>query len=195
MIRQAQISRKTSETNINLSLNLGGGATKISTGIGFFDHMLNAFATHANFALNVTAKGDLHIDAHHTVEDVGIVLGQAFAKCLENKTGIRRFACAFVPMDESLAFAACDISGRPFFVMNTGDFNLEGLKVGEFDAGLTEEFFRAFAINAGITLHLKLEYGSNTHHIIEAMFKALARCLRGAVEIISNDLPSTKGVL
>lgn len=195
MIRNAKISRKTSETDITLNLNIDGGAREIATGIGFFDHMLNSFATHANFGLTVAAKGDLHIDMHHTVEDVGIVLGQAFAKALEDKTGIRRFASVFIPMDESLAFAACDISGRPFFAINMGEINLEGLKVGEFDAGLTEEFFRAFATNAGITLHLKLEYGTNTHHIIEAMFKAFARCLRLAVEIVSNDLPSTKGML
>lgn len=195
MNRSVKISRKTSETNITLNLNLDGGAREIATGIGFFDHMLNSLATHANFGLNVKAIGDLHVDMHHTVEDVGIVLGQAFAKALEDKTGIRRFATAFIPMDESLAFASCDISGRPFFVLNMSNINLEGLKVGEFDAGLTEEFFRAFATNAGITLHLKLEYGTNTHHIIEALFKATARCLKSAVQVVSNDLPSTKGML
>ena len=192
-MRTATITRQTSETNITLSLNLDGGKAEISTGIGFFDHMLNSLAVHSGFGLSVMAKGDLNVDGHHTVEDVGIVLGQAMAKALGDKKGIKRFASAMAPMDECLALAVVDVSGRPFFVFDAPDLSLA--KVGEFDASLTEEFFRALAFNAGITLHMKVAYGTNAHHMIEALFKALALTLKDAVRIIGDNIPSSKGVL
>lgn len=194
MNRTAEITRKTKETDISVKLNLDGGAhADISTGIGFLDHMLTALAVHGGFSLEVSAKGDLYVDGHHTAEDVGIVLGMAFKEALGDKSGIMRFGSAFVPMDESLAFCALDISARPFLVFNA-QFTNE--RVGEFDTCLTEEFMRSFAFNAGITLHLRCEYGSNDHHKIEALFKALAYALKTAVKRNTDgSVVSTKGVL
>ncbi len=194
MNRTAEITRKTKETDISVKLDLDGGAhADISTGIGFLDHMLTALAVHGGFSLEVGAKGDLYVDGHHTVEDVGIVLGMAFKEALGDKSGIMRFGSAFVPMDESLAFCALDISARPFLVFNA-QFTNE--RVGEFDTCLTEEFMRSFAFNAGITLHLRCEYGSNDHHKIEALFKALAYALKTAVKRNTDgSVVSTKGVL
>lgn len=194
MNRTAEISRKTKETDINISLNLDeSGKVSINTGIGFLDHMLTALAVHGGFSLSVDCKGDLKVDGHHTTEDIGIVLGQAFAKALGDKAGIMRYGNAFIPMDEALAFCALDISARPFLVFNAQFANE---RVGEFDTCLTEEFMRAFAFNAGITLHLRLEYGSNDHHKIEALFKALAYALKAAVKRNTDgSVVSTKGML
>ena len=196
MTRSATISRKTSETDITLSLDLDGtGTADIATGIGFLDHMLTALARHALFDLTVRADGDLHIDMHHTTEDVGIVLGRAVAQALGEKRGIRRFGSAVVPMDEALAEAAIDISGRPFLAWSV---SFAQPKVGAMDTELFEEFFRAFATNALITLHVVQKAGTNTHHVAEACFKALARALRVAVEMdprVGDAIPSTKGSL
>lgn len=194
MDRYASVQRQTQETAISVEICLDSGERDISTGIGFFDHMLSAFAVHGGFGLKVSAQGDLEVDCHHTVEDTGIVLGQAFAQALPTKRGIRRFGHAFIPMDEALAFAAADISGRPFLVFQ-GEFPQE--RVGGFDTCMTEEFFRAFAVNAGLTLQIRCEYGKNSHHMIEAVFKAVAHALREAVsmEADSNILLSSKGVL
>lgn len=194
MNRTAEITRKTKETDISVKLDLDGGShADISTGIGFLDHMLTALAIHGGFSLEVGAKGDLYVDGHHTAEDIGIVLGMAFKEALGDKSGIMRFGSAYVPMDESLAFCALDISARPFLVFNA-QFTNE--RVGEFDTCLTEEFMRSFAFNAGITLHLRCEYGSNDHHKIEALFKALAYALKAAVKRNTDgSVVSTKGVL
>ncbi len=192
-MRTAQISRKTKETEIEIFVRLDGeGRVNIDTGIGFFDHMLTAFGVHSGIDLDVRCKGDLYVDAHHSVEDTGICLGKAFAEALGDKAGISRYGTAFVPMDESLCFCSLDISGRPFLVFS-GDFSDD--RVGEFDTCLTEEFFRAFAFNAGITLHINELYGKNDHHIIEAMFKACAHALKDAVKISGGAVLSTKGVL
>lgn len=194
MNRAAEITRKTKETDITAWLDLdNSGKTEISTGIGFLDHMLTALSVHGGFSLVLHAKGDLIVDGHHTAEDIGIVLGMAFKEALGDKSGIMRYGSAFVPMDESLAFASLDISARPYLVFNA-EFSNE--RVGEFDTCLTEEFMRAFAFNAGITLHLRCEYGSNDHHKIEALFKALAYALKQAVKRNSDgSVISTKGVL
>lgn len=193
MSRTAEIKRTTKETDISVKLDLDGCEVKIDTGIGFFDHMLTALGVHGGFGLEVSCKGDLNVDGHHTAEDVGIVLGKAFAEALGDKSGIMRYGSAFIPMDEALAFCALDISARPFLVFNA-EFKNE--RVGEFDTCLTEEFMRAFAFNAGITLHLRVEYGSNDHHKIEALFKALAYALKTAVRRNENGgAVSTKGVL
>ncbi len=193
MSRTANITRKTKETDITALLMLDGGEVKIDTGIGFLDHMLTALAVHGGFGLLLDAKGDLHVDGHHTAEDVGIVLGKAFGEALGNKSGIMRYGSAFIPMDESLGFCAVDISGRPYMVLNA-DFKNE--RVGEFDTCLVEEFMRAFAFNSGITLHLRVEYGSNDHHKIEALFKAMAYALKQATRPNTNGaFVSTKGVL
>ncbi len=196
MTRNADITRATSETDVRLTLELdGSGRPEIATGIGFLDHMLTAFARHGLFDLTVQATGDLHIDFHHTTEDVGIVLGQAVLRALGEKRGIRRFGQALVPMDEALAEAAIDISGRGLLIWKVG---FERDKVGEMDTELFEEFFRAFAANAGLTLHLTLRAGHNAHHVAEACFKATARALRMAVEPdprIGDAIPSTKGSL
>ncbi len=196
MSRTASLTRTTSETDISLSLNLdGSGKADLSTGIGFLDHMLTALARHALFDLVVRAKGDLHIDFHHTAEDVGIVLGKALAQALGDKRGIRRFGHALVPMDEALVEAAIDISGRPFLAWSA-TFTRD--KVGEMDTELFEEFFRAFAMNALITLHVTQKAGTNAHHVAEGCFKALARALRMAVEPdprAGDAIPSTKGAL
>jgi imidazoleglycerol-phosphate dehydratase len=195
-IRRAEVSRTTAETDIQASLVLDGeGRSSIATGIGFLDHMLTALAKHALFDLTIKAKGDLHIDFHHTTEDVGIVLGQALRQALGEKRGIRRYGQAVIPMDEALAEAALDISGRPFLAWSVP---IARDKVGEMDTELFEEFFRAFAFNAGLTLHVTLKAGSNAHHIAEACFKALARALRMACELdprAADAVPSTKGVL
>ena len=194
--RRAEIARTTAETEIRVALTLdGAGRVQVATGIGFLDHMLTALGRHALFDLTVEAKGDLHIDFHHTTEDVGIVLGQALRQALGDKRGIRRYGQALIPMDEALAEAAIDISGRPFLAWSV-PFARD--KVGEMDTELFEEFFRAFAFNAGVTLHVTLKAGTNAHHVAEACFKALARSLRMAVETdprSPDQIPSTKGVL
>lgn len=192
MNRQSNITRKTKETDISASLKLDGGEVKINTGIGFLDHMLTALGVHGGFGLTLEAKGDLYVDGHHTAEDVGIVLGKAFCEALGDKGGIVRYGSAFIPMDEALGFCAVDISGRPFLVFNTEFVNE---KIGELDTCLIEEFMRAFAFNAGITLHLRCEYGKNDHHKAEALFKALAYALKTAVKPNSGEIVSTKGVL
>lgn len=194
--RIARICRTTKETDIDLSLDLdGAGTTDVETGIGFFDHMLTAFGRHGLFDLSVTAKGDLEVDGHHTVEDVGIVMGQAFAQALGDKRGIRRFGDIALPMDEALIQAAVDISGRGALFW---DAQVPPVMVGAFDATLAKEFFIAFAANAGVTLHIRQLAGENTHHVIEGMFKATARAMRQACEPdprAGDALPSTKGLL
>ena len=196
MPRFASLTRTTSETDIRLSLGLdGGGSADIATGVGFMDHMLTALARHALFDLAVQAQGDLHIDDHHTVEDVGIVLGQAFAEAIGDKRGIRRYGHALVPMDEALVEAAVDISGRPLLAWNV---SLAVTTIGTMDTELFEEFFRAFANNALVTLHITAKAGRNAHHIAEGCFKATARALRMAAEPdprAAGVIPSTKGVL
>lgn len=192
-MRRAEISRETRETKIQLSLCLEGGEREIDTGIGFFDHMLNSFAVHGGFGLTVHCRGDLQVDGHHTVEDVGIVLGQALAQALGDKRGIARFGSAYVPMDEALGFCALDCSGRPFLV---SDAPMPQPVCGQYDTCLTVEFMRALAVNGGLTLHLRSLYGDNAHHITEALFKALARALRQAVAMTeNNEVLSAKGVL
>jgi len=196
MGRSAAISRNTSETEISLSLDLdGSGLAEIDTGIGFLDHMLTAFARHGLFDLSVRASGDLQIDCHHTTEDVGIVLGRAFAQAIGDKRGIQRFGQALVPMDEALAEVAVDISGRPFLAW-TVEFGRS--RLGEMDTELFEEFFRAFATNALITLHITQRAGRNAHHVAEACFKAAGRAMRMAAapdEHAPGSIPSTKGSL
>jgi len=195
MVRTASLTRTTSETDISLVLSVdGSGAADVDTGIGFLDHMLTALARHALFDLTIRAKGDLHIDYHHTTEDVGIVLGRALAQALGERRGICRFGHALVPMDETRAEAAVDISGRPFLVW---DVAFERPKIGEMDTELFEEFFRAFATNAALTLHVTRRAGHNSHHIAEACFKATARALRAALAVDPrvDAVPSTKGVL
>lgn len=192
-MRKAEITRTTKETDITVALNLdGSGRVNIDTGIGFFDHMLTALGVHSGMDLTVRCKGDLNVDGHHTVEDVGIVIGQAVAKALGNKGGIARYGSAYVPMDEALSFCALDISGRPFLAFKA---EFTDFRCGEFDTCLTEEFFRAFAMNSGITLHIREEYGRNDHHIIEAMFKAVAHALKDAMTVTGGGVLSTKGVL
>ena len=196
MPRIAQLARTTAETDIALTLGLDGtGTADIATGIGFLDHMLTALARHGMFDLTIRAKGDLHIDFHHTTEDVGIVLGRAFAQALGEKRGIRRFGQALVAMDEALAEAAVDISGRGLLVW---DASFERQKIGDMDTELFEEFFRAFATNAMLTLHITRRAGRNAHHVAEACFKSAARALRMAVEPdprLGDAIPSTKGSL
>lgn len=191
-MRNAEINRKTKETGITLSLNLDGGAVRVDTGIGFFDHMLTAFGVHSGFGLDISTAGDLNVDAHHTVEDTGIVLGKALGQALGDKGGIARFGSFFVPMDESLAFASVDVSGRPFIVF---DVTFEEDRVGEYDTCLTEEFFRALAFNAGLTLHLRTLGGKNAHHKTEALFKAAAHAIGDAVRLKGEGALSTKGVI
>ena len=192
-MRTATVERKTKETDIWLSLDLDGGKVSVNTGIGFFDHMLNSFATHGGFGLQVKVKGDLHVDEHHTVEDTGIVLGKALGEALGDKGGIERFGSFYVPMDEALAFASVDVSGRPFLVFDAA-FPQE--RCGGYDCAMTVEFMRALAFNAGITLHLRSLYGDNSHHITEALYKAAAHALRLAVKPSESGKPlSTKGVL
>lgn len=192
-MREANITRSTRETDITAKLNLdGSGVCKIDTGIGFFDHMLTALTVHGGMDLELKAMGDLHVDGHHTVEDTGIVLGTAFREALKNSGAIARYGSAFVPMDESLAFASLDISNRPYLVF---DCEYSDDRTGTYDNCLTEEFFRAFAFNAGITLHIKLMYGSNDHHKIEAIFKAVAHALKAAKAVTGGEVLSTKGVI
>ncbi|MBI2218019.1 MAG: imidazoleglycerol-phosphate dehydratase HisB [Candidatus Rokubacteria bacterium] len=194
--RQARVERKTKETDVTVSLNVDGtGAAKVSTPIPFFSHMLEACAKHGLLDLAVDAHGDVEVDIHHTVEDTGIVLGQALRQALADKRGITRFGNAFVPMDEALVFAAVDLSGRPFLVF---DVPVARLRVSNFDLDMLQEFFRAFAFAAEITLHVKLHYGHNLHHIAEAVFKAVGRALAQATRPdprIAGLLPSTKGTL
>ncbi len=191
-MRTAEIKRKTKETDISVALDLDGGNVNVRTGIGFFDHMLTAFAVHGGFGLEVFVEGDLDVDTHHTVEDTGIALGAAFKKALGDMGGINRYGSFYIPMDESLALCALDISNRPFLVFNA-EFKEE--RCGEYETCCTEEFFRAFAVNAGITLHLNVLYGSNSHHEIEALFKAFAHAMKIAVAPFGGGVLSTKGVL
>lgn len=191
-MRQASIQRTTKETDVSVTLCLDGGEVNVSTGIGFFDHMLTALAFHAGFGLELSALGDLHVDGHHTVEDVGIVLGQALREALGGKRGICRYGMAFVPMDEALCRTVLDISNRPYLVF---DAPMPQPMIGGYDSCLTEEFMRAFVVNSGITLHQKCEYGGNAHHITEALFKSLGRALREAVRVEGDAVPSTKGAL
>ena len=192
MSRTATILRDTQETKIALSLDLSGGEVQIKTGIGFFDHMLTAFAFYAGIGLRLTVEGDLWVDGHHTVEDTGIVLGQALKSALGDRKGIRRFASAFVPMDEALCFTALDFSNRPYLVF---DAPMPQERIGDYESCLTVEFMRALACNAGMTLHQKCHYGSNAHHITEALFKSLGIAVKDAVRIESDAVTSTKGVL
>ena len=191
-MRTATITRNTRETDITATLCLdGSGQTDIRTGIGFFDHMLTALAVHASFDLTLRAEGDLAVDAHHTVEDTGIVLGDALKKAL-GSTPVERHGSVYIPMDEALGFAALDISGRPFLHW---DCELASPMIGSFDTQTAEEFFRAFAMHAGITLHLQVPYGKNDHHKLEALFKALGHALQAAVRPRDGAVLSTKGVL
>lgn len=195
-MRQAKISRVTGETAISVSVNLdGSGKSNIATGIGFLDHMLDLLARHSLIDIDVEAKGDLHVDFHHTAEDVGIALGQALSDALGDKKGITRYASLDLPMDEALTSVALDVSGRPFLVWKV---NFSRDKVGEMDTELFQEWFQAFTMNAGLTLHVQNHYGENNHHIAESAFKGLARALRIAVAIdprTKNQIPSTKGIL
>lgn len=193
-MRTGTVERKTRETDISITLSIDGkGNSEISTGIGFFDHMLTALSKHSGISMNIKAVGDLDVDGHHTVEDTGIVLGQALAKALGDKSGIARYGTAYIPMDEALGFCSLDISNRPFLVFK-GEFTNQ--MIGEYDACLTEEFFRAFAFNAGITMHLNMVYGLNDHHKCEAVFKAAAHALKSAVKELENgETLSTKGTL
>ena len=194
-MRLGKIERETKETKIFVEINLdGAGKNEISTGIGFFDHMMNLFAAHGQFDLKISCKGDIEVDGHHSVEDIGICLGQAVKNALGDKKSIRRYGTFFLPMDETLALVSLDISGRPFLVFDGGEF---APMIGNFDTELVEEFLRAFAFNAGITLHAKILYGKNSHHKVEAIFKALGHALRIAVEHDEKiqGVPSTKGIL
>ncbi len=193
-MRKSKIIRTTKETDIKVSVVFdGNGKADISTGIGFFDHMLTALSVHSGISMDIKVKGDLYVDGHHTVEDTGIVLGKAFAEALGDKSGIKRYASAYIPMDESLAMTSLDISNRPFLVFNA---DLKNEKIGEYDACLTEEFFRSFAFNAGITLHINLLYGTNDHHKCEAIYKSVAHALKIATELTEDGKTlSTKGVL
>lgn len=192
-MRSASISRKTNETDISISLKLdGNGKTSIETGIGFFDHMLTALAVHAGFDLSVCCKGDLNVDCHHTIEDVGIVLGKAFAEAIADKAGIARYGSFMLPMDEAMALCAVDIGGRAFFVC---DVPMKSDMIGSFDTQMLPEFFRAFAVNAALTLHIKLLYGENDHHKAEAVFKAVGHALKEAVCQKGGTVLSTKGCI
>lgn len=195
-MRNSNINRKTSETDINISIDIdGSGKYNINSGCGFLDHMLTLFSRHGRFDLDVSCKGDTYVDYHHTVEDIGIALGQAFSKAVGDKRGIIRYADAIIPMDETLILCALDISGRGELYC---ELNIPTEKVGDFDTQLCEEFWRAFSRDAGITLHLRQITGINSHHIIEGTFKAVARCLRCALAVdekFYNEIPSTKGII
>ena len=195
-MRQAEVNRKTGETEIRIVLNLDGcGKSEIDTGVGFLDHMLNLFARHGRFDLKVSCKGDTYVDDHHSTEDIGIALGKAFEQALGDKKGITRYGSTILPMDESLILTAVDLSGRGLLAY---DLRIPAEKVGTFDTELTEEFFRALAHNAGATLHIRQLAGGNSHHIIEGAFKSAARSLKAAVAIdpaLGDEIPSTKGVL
>ncbi len=191
-MRQAELARKTRETDIVLKLDLDGtGKNSVDTGVGFLNHMLELFSVHSGLDLQVRCSGDTQVDFHHSVEDVGICLGQAFKEALGDKKGIARFADRVVPMDECAALVAIDISGRPYLNFEE---KLTG-KIGEFDAELVEEFLRAFSFNAGMNVYVKLLKGGNMHHEAEAIFKALAKCVQDAVKVVSDRIPSSKGVL
>jgi len=193
--RRAEVRRTTKETDIGLTLALdGSGAAEVATGIGFLDHMLELFAHHGAFDLTVRAEGDLEVDGHHTVEDIGLTLGQALREALGDKAGIRRYGSCLLPMDEALAMVVVDLSGRPFFAH---DLQLTGLRIGEFDADLTAHFLRSLATQAGATLHVRLLAGSDPHHIVEAVFKGTARALAAACDRgeRGDAVPSTKGIL
>jgi imidazoleglycerol-phosphate dehydratase len=195
-MRQATISRSTAETQIAVEINLDGtGAYDNNTGVGFFDHMLDQLARHSLIDMKITAKGDLHVDDHHTVEDVGIALGQALTQALGDKRGIRRYGACLLPMDDALVRTALDLSARPFLIWNVA---LPSAKIGSFDTELVREFFQALSTHGGITLHVDMLHGLNSHHIAEAAFKSVARALREAVEVDTRkagDIPSTKGAL
>ncbi len=191
-MRTATVERNTKETQIKATLCLDGGEVAVSTGNGFFDHMLTAFAVHGGFGLQLTVQGDLEVDTHHTVEDTGIVLGQALRRALGDFSGIARYGSFAVPMDESLARCDLDLSNRPFLVFRA-TFQQE--RCGDYETCVTEEFWRAFAVNAGITLHIDVPYGTNAHHQIEAVFKAVGHALHGAVQPTGGAVLSTKGVL
>jgi imidazoleglycerol-phosphate dehydratase len=195
-MRKADVKRETKETQVSVSLDLdGSGKHDVNTGIGFLDHMLEQLARHGLIDLKLLAKGDLHVDMHHTAEDVGIVIGQALARALGDRRGIRRFASVHLAMDEALTRVVIDVSGRPYLVWKVA---LPAAKLGDFDTELVREWFHAFAQNAGITLHVETLYGDNTHHIVETCFKGLARALREAIAIderAPNAVPSTKGTL
>ena len=191
-MRTAAIRRTTKETDVEVKLCLDGGEVRVSTGIGFFDHMLTALAFYARWGLELTVKGDLEVDGHHTVEDTGIVLGQALKEALGDRKGIRRFGSAFVPMDEALCFTALDFSNRPFLVF---DGEMPQSMIGTYDSCLTVEFMRALAMNAGLTLHQRCHYGTNAHHITEGLFKSLGLAIKDAVKVEGDGVVSTKGVL
>lgn len=191
-MRCAEISRKTKETDISLSLCLEGGAVSVCTGIGFFDHMLTALAFYAGWGLTLRVEGDLYVDGHHTVEDTGIVLGQAFRQALGDKVGIRRFGTAYVPMDEALCRTVLDCSNRPYLVFQA---DMPQPMIGGYDSCLTKEFMQAFAVHGGITLHQTCEYGDNAHHITEALYKSLGLALKEAAQVVGSGVTSTKGVL
>lgn len=191
-MRCAKLSRKTKETDISLSLCLEGGQVSVSTGIGFFDHMLTALAFYAGWGLDLQVKGDLQVDGHHTVEDTGIVLGQAFRQALGDKAGIRRFGTAYVPMDEALCRTVLDCSNRPYLVFRA---DMPQPMIGRYDSCLTREFMQAFAVHGGLTLHQKCEYGLNAHHITEALYKSLGLALKEAAQVVGTGVTSTKGVL
>ena len=195
-MRKAVVTRKTNETDVSVEVNLDGkGARSISTGVGFLDHMLDQLSRHSLIDMKIKTVGDLHIDMHHTTEDTGIALGQAILKALGDRKGIRRYGHCYLAMDETLSRAAIDVSGRPFLVWRT-EFNAP--KIGDMDTELFREFFQAFAMNAGVTLHVETLYGANNHHIAESCFKAVARALRDCIEIdarMPDALPSTKGML
>ena len=193
MSRIAERKRSTKETEISVRIDLDGtGKAKVSTGIPFFDHMLEQIGRHGGFDLEITARGDLDVDTHHTIEDTGIALGAAFAEALGDKAGVRRFASYLLPLDEALVQVALDLSGRPFLVY---EVDCPSQMIGTFDPQLAEEFFRAFVTSAGFTLHLKSLSGKNGHHVLEASFKGVARALRDAVRVEGGDIPSTKEVL
>ena len=196
-MRSGNVMRETKETKIDLTIDLdGSGRADVESGIGFFNHMLTLFAAHGRFDLVLNCAGDIEVDGHHSVEDIGIALGQAVQKALGDKKGITRYGTFFLPMDETLVMVSLDISGRPFLVYDAG--GAMAPMIGQYDTELTEEFLRAFAFNAGITLHVKVMYGNNSHHKVEAIFKALGRALHAAVKInpeTAGEIPSTKGML
>ncbi|MBE6552351.1 MAG: imidazoleglycerol-phosphate dehydratase HisB [Ruminococcaceae bacterium] len=195
-MRTSSLTRETKETSIRASLTLDNekGGLKGSTGVGFFDHMLNSFCVHGSFILEIEMSGDLYVDCHHTIEDVGIVLGNLFKDVLGDRSGIARFGESHVPMDEALAFCAIDISGRPYLVYNENGY-INSPMIGGYDTEMTEEFFRAFSFNAGFTLHLNLLYGKNAHHCVEALYKAAARAVKAASTVTGGAVLSAKGVL
>ncbi|WP_027626273.1 imidazoleglycerol-phosphate dehydratase HisB [Clostridium lundense] len=192
-MRKAKVERKTLETNVYVEMNLdGSGKSEINTGIGFMDHMLTLMAFHGSFDLIVNCSGDLYVDDHHTMEDIGIALGQAFNKCLGERIGIKRYSSVYIPMDEALSLAALDISNRPYLFFNV---NFERETIGSMDTQNFKEFFRAFVNEARITLHINVLYGENDHHKIESVFKSFSRTLKEAVQVISDNISSSKGVL